>query len=257
MATSSRRYVGRTGGLALAAALGFTLPAVADDAGLRQRIEGRLAKLPGQIEVEVANGNAVLRGFTTTVDARRGAEKAARKETRTVDNQLRVVPITPRSDAEICEAAADAVLDYPYYGVFDSVSVGAEDGVLTLSGSVLQPWRKDEVERRVARLDGVRDVRNQIRVQPVSGFDDRLRRQLYRRIYGNGLFQRYAGWVNPPIRIVVENGNVTLTGVVNSRVEKLALESIARGVLAFKVDNQVQVESEIEKERSRKTSTNG
>jgi len=86
------------------------------------------------------------------------------------------------------------------------------------------------------------------RVQPVSGFDDRLRSQLYRRIYGNGLFQRYATFVNPPIRIIVDHGNITLTGVVNSRVERQALESIARGVLAFRVDNQVQVDSEIEKE---------
>jgi osmotically-inducible protein OsmY len=92
-------------------------------------------------------------------------------------------------------------------------------------------------------------------VQPVSGFDDRLRYQLYRRIYGNGLFQRYATFVNPPIRIIVDHGNITLNGVVNSRVERQALESIARGVLAFKVDNQVQVESDIEKEPAARTPT--
>ncbi|PYQ15785.1 MAG: hypothetical protein DMF80_07770 [Acidobacteria bacterium] len=73
-------------------------------------------------------------------------------------------------------------------------------------------------------------------------------------MYGDGLFERYATFVNPPIRIVVENGNITLTGVVNSRVEKAALESIARGTLAFRVDNQVQVESDIEKEPTDKTS---
>ena len=72
---------------------------------------------------------------------------------------------------------------------------------------------------------------------------------------GNGLFQRYATFVNPPIRIIVEHGNITLTGVVNSRVERATLESIARGVLAFKVDNEVQVESEINKEPAARTST--
>ncbi len=56
---------------------------------------------------------------------------------------------------------------------------------------------------------------------------------------------------NPPIHIVVENGNITLTGLVNSRVEKAVLESIARGTLAFRVNNQVQVESEINKEPSK------
>jgi osmotically-inducible protein OsmY len=166
----------------------------------------------------------------------------------------RVVPPV-RADGEIARAAADAVLGYAYYGVFDSVGVGVDHGVVTLQGSVSQPWRKDEIERRVARLDGVREVRDQIRVQPVSGFDDRLRVELYRRIYGNGLFERYAALANPPIRIIVDRGNVTLTGVVNNRVEKVALESIARGVLAFNVDNQVQVESDLDKEPPARTTT--
>jgi hyperosmotically inducible protein len=198
MTTHGVRSIG-TAGLALAAALVFIGPALADDAAP------------------------------------------------TVDDRLHVVPVS-RTDAQIREAVADAVLGSVYYGVFDSVGVGVEDGVVTLQGSVRQPWRKEELEQRVARLDGVRAIRNQIRVQPVSSFDDRLRRELYGGIYGNGLFQRYATFANPPIHIVVENGNITLTGLVNSRVEKAVLESIARGTLAFRVDNQVQVESEIEKE---------
>ena len=103
----------------------------------------------------------------------------------------------------------------------------------------------------MARLDGVREIKSEIRVQPVSSADERLRRQLYRDIYGNGLFQRYATFVDPPIRIIVENGNVTLTGVVNSAVEKAVLGSIARSALAFRVDNRVQLESEIGKEPER------
>jgi len=251
MLTMGGRSARRTGGLALAAGLVFVSAALADDGGLQQRIEARLSKAGladhGQVQVEISNGVAVLSGFTTTVDAQRSAEKAARKETKAVDNRVRVVPLA-REDAEIRKAVADAVLGYAYYGVFDSVGVGVDHGVVTLQGSVLEPWRKDEIDRRVARLDGVSEVRNEIRVQPASPFDDRLRVQLYRRIYGNGLFERYATFANPPIRIIVEHGNITLAGVVNSRVEKVALESIARGVLAFKVDNQVQVESEIEKE---------
>jgi hyperosmotically inducible protein len=246
--------------MALAAVLVFITPALADDMGLRQRIEARLGKAGladrGQIEVRVTDGEAVLSGFTTTVDAQRRAERAARKETKAVDNRLVVVP-APKEDSQIRKAVSDAVLGYVYYGVFDSVGVGVDHGVVTLQGSVLQPWRKDEIEQRVARLEGVREVRNEVRVQPVSSFDDRLRLHLYRRIYGDGLFERYATFANPPIHIVVENGNITLTGVVNSRVEKAALESIARGTLAFRVDNQVQVESDIEKEPSGKTSAEG
>jgi hyperosmotically inducible periplasmic protein len=154
----------------------------------------------------------------------------------------------PKTDADIQTEVADSVLGYVYHGVFDSVGVGVDNGVVTLTGSVLQPWRKDEIQKRVARLEGVRQIKNEIRVQPASIFDDRLRSQLYRQIYGAGMFERYATFVNPPIHIVVENGNITLTGLVNSRVEKAVLESIARGTLAFRVDNQVQVESDLNKE---------
>lgn len=154
----------------------------------------------------------------------------------------------PVADAEIQSDVVDAVLGYVHYGVFDSVGVAVEDGVVTLTGSVLQPWHKDDLQKRVARLEGVREVKNQIRVQPVSIFDDRLRVQLYRQIYGASLFQRYASFANPPIHIIVENGNITLTGLVNSQVEKAVLGSIARGTLAFRVDNQVQIESELNKE---------
>jgi osmotically-inducible protein OsmY len=148
-----------------------------------------------------------------------------------------------RRDEAIRDAAADAVLGYPYYGVFDSVGVGVENGVVLLRGSVRHPWRKDEIARRVAHIDGVKDVRNEIRVQPVSFNDDRLRAELYRRIYGSVL-ARFADTVHPPVRIVVEHGNVTLTGLVNSQVERVQLEMIARSTLSFGVDNRVQVESD-------------
>jgi len=162
------------------------------------------------------------------------------------DESVRAV--APVADADIQSDVVNAVLGYVHYGVFDSVGVSVEDGVVTLTGSVLQPWHKDDLQKRVARLEGVREVKNQIRVQPVSTFDDRLRVQLYRQIYGASMFQRYASFPNPPIHIIVENGNITLTGLVNSQVEKAVLGSIARGTLAFRVDNQVQIESELDKE---------
>jgi hyperosmotically inducible protein len=257
MTTNHGRKVRRVAGLAVAAAFLSTGPVMADDGALRERIEARLAKADlaeqGQIEVEVRDGVAVLTGFTTTVAGQRQAEKAARKETRRVESRLRVVP-APRTDADIRDSVVDAVLGYTYYGVFDSVGVAVDGGVVTLQGSVRQPLRKSDLEQRVARLEGIREVRNDIRVQPVSTFDDRLRRQLYHQIYGSGFF-RYAGFANPPIHIVVENGNITLTGVVNSRVERAKLESIARGTLAFRVDNQVEVESDRGKEPARRPST--
>jgi osmotically-inducible protein OsmY len=243
--------VRRTGALALAAGLLLVGPALADDEGLQQRIEARLHKASlaerGQIQVAVEGGRAVLSGFTTTLDARSRAEKAARKETKRVENRLRVAA-EGVDDEALRRAVADAVLGYARYGVFDSVAAGVDAGSVTLQGSVLHPWHRTDIERRVARLEGVREIRNEIRVQPVSASDERLRQQLYRRIYGSDMFRHYATFAHPPIRIIVEHGNVTLAGVVNSPVERAVLGSIARSALAFRVDNQVQLESELGRE---------
>jgi hyperosmotically inducible protein len=253
MTTFNRSNLRLTGGAAFIAALLSGASAFADDAVLRQRIETRLTKAGldqrGQIDVEVRDGAAVLSGFTVTVDAQRAAEKAAHKETKRVENRIRVVP-ERKNDAEIVKAVSAVILREPYYGVFDSVGIAVEQGAVLLKGSVNRPWLKDALDNQVAQVPGVTQIKNEIDIQPTSLFDDRLRAQLYRRIYGNGLFDRFAGLAIPPIRIIVVNGKVTLTGIVNSRVEQVVLGSIANSTLSFKVDNQVQIESEIKKEKA-------
>jgi hyperosmotically inducible periplasmic protein len=226
------------------------LPAAADDAATRGRIEARLQKAgldrEAEITVDVRGDRAVLSGAVTTVHARNVAEKAALKEVRGVDNRLRVLPET-RSDAQIVTEVREAILRYPRYSVFDSVSFAVQDGVVVLQGSVQQPDRRSDIEDRVARVAGVREVRNEIRVQSVSLFDDQLRRQLYRAIYGDRLAP-YASMADPPVRILVDRGRVTLTGYVNSAVDQALLGHIARETLAFSVDNRIKVDGEERKE---------
>jgi hypothetical protein len=50
--------------------------------------------------------------------------------------------------------------------------------------------------------------------------------------------------VNPPIHIVVENGRVTLTGVVNNDVEKMLARSLATGSNAFSVQSLLKTDAE-------------
>jgi hyperosmotically inducible periplasmic protein len=248
---------GRTGVLAILGVFLLAAPTFASDADLQKRVEDRLSKAGlaerGNVQVSVKDGVVTLDGFALTVDARRDAEKAANKESKRVESRLVVRPEEAVSDAQVQERVADAILREPRYGVFDSVGIAVQDGVVVLQGSVHQPWLKDSFDQRVAEVEGVRDVKNEIRVAPASIYDDRLRAQLYARIYGDDMFVRYANWAEPPIRIVVENGKVTLTGVVNSAVEQVRLGMIARGTLAFKVTNAVEVESERTKEPVRKT----
>ena len=154
-----------------------------------------------------------------------------------------------RPDDAILKDVEKAVLGYPYYTVFDSVSVGVQDGVVSMQGSVKEPYRKDDIEKRVGKIPGIRGVESEIRVQPLSFGDDRLRLELLRKIYGNDMFNQFASWASPPVRILVENGHVTLTGYVNSQVERQMIGAIARGTLAFSVDNQVKLDREAEAAR--------
>jgi hyperosmotically inducible protein len=236
------------GGALVAALTGTGIRAQADEATLRTRVEDRLrrAHVDGSVQAVIEDGKVVLEGFVTTAGAKTEAEKAAAKESRNLESRLRVIPEGQPDDA-ILAAAEKAILGYVRYGVFDSVGLGVENGVVTLTGSVRDPDRRSDLEKRVARLTGVREVKNQIAVQSASLYDEQLRRQLAWAIYGD-LLQRFASNPNPPVRIIVDQGRVTLTGYVGSRVEQAMLGHIARSFLAFGVDNRVEIERETRKE---------
>jgi len=108
----------------------------------------------------------------------------------------------------------------PYYSVFDDLGYSVDNGVVTLSGAVTQPVVKDDAGRSVKRLPGVTEVVNNIRVLPLSPFDNRIRMAEYRSIYGFGSLYRYGLGTQPSIHIIVDNGHVTLVGVVDSQGDK-------------------------------------
>jgi osmotically-inducible protein OsmY len=234
-------------------------PAFASDAGLQRRIEQRLAKAGftqrADIRVDVESGVARLTGITLRYADLREAERLARKEAKSVVNLLRVVPEEPRSDKAIRTDAENAVLRWERYGPFDAVGIDVEDGIVRLTGWVDTPTKRAEIEERLAHVDGIRDVHNDLHLQGFSSGDLALRAELFARIYGDPLFERYAGLADPPIRIYVDRGRVTLAGTVGSRVEQVAADHIARGTLAFTVNNQLQVEGEAKKKEDRKKET--
>jgi len=241
------KRIGASTALLFAAAL----PALADQGSLAGRIERRLDKAgitaQGDIRVITQGDRAVLDGAVLTVRAQREAEKAARKETKHVDNRLRVVPERDRSDKQLLDDVRKSILRSPNYGVFDSVGAKVEDGVLFLDGSVRRGYTRNDIVDRVAKVEGLRGLRDQIAVQGVSTFDDRLRREIYFQVYGER-FTHFASPANPPVRIVVDRGRVTLTGSVPSNVDRVMIGHIARNTSAFKVDNRIEVDSEREKE---------
>ena len=130
----------------------------------------------------------------------------------------------------------------PYLGVFDNLAYKVDGYNVTLMGQVTRPTLKSDSENVVKRIEGVEHVDNQIEVLPVSPNDDRLRRQLYRAIYGYPALQKYALGVQQPIRIIVRNGKVTLEGVVDNEADKNIANIRANGVSGvFAVTNNLQV----------------
>ena len=156
-----------------------------------------------------------------------------------------------REDLQVFRDLSRQVLRYSQFTIFDSINAQVEDGVVTLSGRVTMPYKREEIAERIARIEGVREVRNEVTVLPVSQFDDELRFRIARAIYGNSNFWTYGAMANPPIHIIVENGRVTLEGVVNSNVDRMLARSIASSFGAFSVTNNLKTDSEVAKDLER------
>lgn len=149
-----------------------------------------------------------------------------------------------RKDLQVFNDVAKTVNHYSYFTIFDDISADVKDGVVTLQGKVTMPYKKNDIEKRVAKVDGVTKVVDKVGVLPVSTWDDQLRYRIARAIYGNSNFWNYAASANPPIHIVVEHGRVTLTGVVQSDVERMLARSLVTQNGVFSVTNKLQTVAE-------------
>lgn len=154
--------------------------------------------------------------------------------------------VPERKSLQVINDITKQVRQYTRYTIFDDVSVRlADNGIAVLTGKVTMPFKKDDIGRLVGRVQGVNTVRNDISVLPVSPFDDELRYRISRAIYGNSAFWHYAAMANPPIHIVVENGRVTLAGVVQNNVERMLARSLATTFGAFSVKNELKTDAEM------------
>jgi osmotically-inducible protein OsmY len=181
---------------------------------------------------------------------------------------------TPIADANqqavlrIAKEVRKQIITLPQYGVFDYIHFTIKGAnTVVLHGRASRPTLKSSAEKVVSKIEGVESVDNQIEVLPNSTNDDRIRAAVYASIYRYPALQRYtsnrggprgvpsvaraAGGItnDPPIgyhaiHIIVENGNVTLTGVVDSENDLAIAGMRANSVPGvFSVDNDLQVAS--------------
>lgn len=146
-------------------------------------------------------------------------------------------------DQQVSKKVRKELVTLPFYGVFDNLAYKVEGSTVTLYGQVVRPTTRRDAEHRVARIEGVERVINNIEVLPLSSFDDSIRVSTYRTLFRTGGLYRYAMGANPSIHIVVKGGHVTLEGVVSSEADSRLAYIAARGVPgAFSVTNNLRTE---------------
>ena len=152
--------------------------------------------------------------------------------------------ISPKGVERIMREVRHELVMLPYYGVFDNLAFKVDGSTVTLLGQVTRPTLKSDAENVVKDIEGVERVVNQIEVLPLSPMDDQIRLASYRAIYSTQGLDRYALNAVPPIHIIVNNGKVTLEGVVANEADKNMAGVKANGVSGvFSVTNNLRVEN--------------
>jgi NhaA family Na+:H+ antiporter len=226
-------------------ALSQTQPTLSDSA-IRVIVEENLAdeKIAG-VNVSVSNGAVTLRGVVDTLWEKEKAVEEARKahQVRSIVSEIVIAP--GESDARIAEDVSSRIRRYIFFSIFDDAEVAVSHGVVTLTGKVTMPYKAEAFADLASHVKGVQRISNLVQTLPVSSFDDELRFKIARQIYGDPLFWNLAIQVDPPLHIVVENGRVTLTGVVPSEVEQRKAEIIALSTFGvFSVENRLRLDED-------------
>jgi hyperosmotically inducible protein len=217
------------------------------DQTIQSKVTEQLASKPefAKVQATVEDGIVTLTG---SVDLYQQKQDAAKKVRKTADVQgvrnLIAVEGKSVSDAEL-DAQLDRKLYYDRVGydvAFNYITASVENGTVTLRGEARTTVAQDSALALTARMPGVKDVVNEIKIAPTSIFDDQIRVKTLRAIYRDPVLSRYAIDPARPIRILVDNGHVSLYGVVANQMDKNVAGIRANQVFgAFSVKNNLEV----------------
>jgi osmotically-inducible protein OsmY len=198
------------------------------------------------IQASVENGVVTLTGTVDLVANKINADQKVHhvKGVTAVRNDIEVAGAEV-PDQQLQEKLLKAITyDMVGYGTtaFDAITVQVQNGVATLGGHAYGPVDASDAVAIVANTKGVRDLIDNIQVDPVSPNDDRIRRQVFRAVYSFPMLNQYLIDPAKPIRIQVENGHVTLYGTVDTQSQKDAAGIQANTVPGvFSVTNDLEV----------------
>jgi osmotically-inducible protein OsmY len=199
-----------------------------------------------QIQITVANGTITLNGEVASLDQKEKIAHYAHEvdDTYAIQNNL-TVRTANLTDQQIADSVRVRLDKYVMWSIFDWVEPQVNNGVVTLSGWVVDSWHSDGYANQAKKAPGVKQVINKIQSLPVSFTDDHLRHQAARVIYEDGILKDYGYRDVPAIHIIVNMGVVTLLGTVNSTYDADRATSLVRySTDAFNVIDQLQVVSQ-------------
>ncbi len=211
-------------------------------AAVQKRLDNKNFK---DITVRVDSATATLSGQVDLYAFKADAIKRAKKTRGVKDVRDNIAVAGPTIPDDVLQRKLLSRIEVDRVGfgqVFDAISVGVRNGVVTLGGHAVGPVAQQSAVSLTGYTPGVKDVINQISVDPVSPMDDGIRVRVYRAIYGFPALRRYAIVPSRPIRISVQNGRVTLYGIVDNEMDKqLAYTRAMQVPNVFQVTNDLVV----------------
>jgi hyperosmotically inducible periplasmic protein len=250
---TKKSFVKAVGSLVMAAALSATVfaqttAAARYDNQIQTNVAHKLASKSqfSDVKSSVEDGIVTLTGTVNLYQRKLDAAKLAKKtaQVQGVRNLITVAgPNVPDTQLEQKLATKLRYVRSGYDSTFDYFALGVKDGVVTVEGADRTGVGRDEAMADIANMPGVKDVISNISVEPVSLFDDGLRIRAARVLYRDSVLSKYALDPGRPIRIIVENGHVTLYGSVDSVMDKQVAGIRANQLFgAFSVQNNLVVD---------------
>jgi len=222
--------------------------AAASDVELTRSIQRQLSKVDygsNRPVVAVADGVVTISGTVASLWLKEETINRTLKVPGIASLVSELMITKAESDDTIVAQVSDRIQHYDLLTLYDDIQGRVRNGVVYLGGAVTEEKKQTDLVERVSKVKGVQAIDNKIAVLPANRSDDQLRSRIATAIYRDEAFVNYS-MANPPIHVIVNNGHVTLTGIVRSDLERRKAHEAAQfvnGVLAL--DDRVKLAKEV------------